>query len=309
MLISEAIKGTPAAKAGLREGDLIIKVNGKPATSESLSQLIGTSQPGKSLNLIVARGDKQERMKVKLAQWNDERMNPSRGDESKDVALRPGDMIFELNDDDEDGHMETHHAEVFIELEGDEGFDEEMLEEMIMGQLAEQLGDEAGEEMFEHIRGMVIDRVHMGMDKDRRRNWDDDEHDEGNHPERIFHEIHEQMEHMRHAMEEQLHHVFAVMDDRFNEGGEMVEHAMMEMHEQFQHAGDQIRHTFEKFGDTIRQMHEDRERIAQELDRSHQRQRELSQRVERLEAAIGQLMNPDQPRRERSRRGQNRDED
>lgn len=292
VLISEAIKGTPAAKAGLREGDLIIKVNGKAATRESLSELISKSQPGKSLNLMVARGDKQERMKVKLAQWNDERMNPSPGD--------AGGMLFEVNGDED---------MIFIELEGDEAFDEEMLERMIMGQLAEQLGDEAGEEMFEHIRGMVMDRVHMGMDDDRGRNWDDDEGDEGNHPERMFHEIHEQMEHMRHAMEEQLHHAFEVMDERFNEGGEMVERAMMDMHEQFQHAGNQIRQNFEKFGDTIRQMREDRERIAQELDKSHHRQRELSERIERLEAAIGQLMNPDQPRRKRSRRGQNRDED
>ena len=169
VLISEAIPGTPAARSGLREGDLILKVNGKPATKDSLSQMIGKSQPGKTLNLVIARGDKQEKKKVKLAKWNEKQMNPPGDDDHEEEGQRkarlPRGMIFELNtdgdmdpeemqrimehimeeggdeddihaffmgrDDDDENRMNSH-AEVVIEIDGNEGFDEEMIEHMIV---------------------------------------------------------------------------------------------------------------------------------------------------------------------------------
>jgi putative serine protease PepD len=59
--------GTPAAQAGLRKGDVVTSVDGKPITDGiSLIVAIRSHQPGETIDLAVRRGGRLRDVKVKL---------------------------------------------------------------------------------------------------------------------------------------------------------------------------------------------------------------------------------------------------
>jgi len=59
--------GTPAAAAGLRKGDVVTSVNGKPITDGiSLIVAIRSHQPGETIDLAVQRDGRRRDVKVKL---------------------------------------------------------------------------------------------------------------------------------------------------------------------------------------------------------------------------------------------------
>ncbi len=61
------IKNSPAAKAGLKSGDIILEVDGvKVDMDNDLSELIQSYQPGKEIELTVLRGENKESIKVIL---------------------------------------------------------------------------------------------------------------------------------------------------------------------------------------------------------------------------------------------------
>lgn len=67
ILIKDVRKGTPAAAAGLREGDVVVSVNGRPASEfdlDKLSQMFRRS--GKEYLLTVRRGDKVISARLRL---------------------------------------------------------------------------------------------------------------------------------------------------------------------------------------------------------------------------------------------------
>lgn len=75
VLISHCYKGYPAKAAGLRAGDLLIAIDGKPCAGTQLmiSKQIGGRKPGTPVHLRVLRGDKELDIKVpKLAKRPDE---------------------------------------------------------------------------------------------------------------------------------------------------------------------------------------------------------------------------------------------
>ena len=62
--------GSPAEKAGLKEGDIILEVDGQKITkSNSLSKVISLHQPGDSVDLKVLRNGSQSIMLVTLGEW------------------------------------------------------------------------------------------------------------------------------------------------------------------------------------------------------------------------------------------------
>ena len=70
-LVASVGSGTPAEKAGLKRGDLIIAVDGKKVDSASaLKNLIGTYQPGATVTLTFIRDKKTKNVKVKLASYD-----------------------------------------------------------------------------------------------------------------------------------------------------------------------------------------------------------------------------------------------
>ncbi len=73
-LIVEVEKGTPAEKAGLKEGDLIIEYNGKPVEDmQSLRLMVAETEPGTEVTLKIIREDgSKKEIKLKLAEYPSE---------------------------------------------------------------------------------------------------------------------------------------------------------------------------------------------------------------------------------------------
>ena len=59
--------GTPASRAGLRQGDVVVAVDGKPVTDGiGLIVAIRSHQPGETITLTVERGDSREEVDIRL---------------------------------------------------------------------------------------------------------------------------------------------------------------------------------------------------------------------------------------------------
>ncbi len=66
-IISQVFKGTAAAKAGLKPGDIIVSVNGKPLRSSyDLPYIISSFRPGTKIKLGIIRDGKKMTVEVKL---------------------------------------------------------------------------------------------------------------------------------------------------------------------------------------------------------------------------------------------------
>jgi membrane-associated protease RseP (regulator of RpoE activity) len=70
VLIGIVKEGSPAAKAGLMQGDLLTKFDGKlVADFEDLVNVILKKEPGDEVEVVVIRGEKSMTIKVKLEKW------------------------------------------------------------------------------------------------------------------------------------------------------------------------------------------------------------------------------------------------
>uniref|UniRef100_UPI0003B4B80A PDZ domain-containing protein n=1 Tax=Ideonella sp. B508-1 TaxID=137716 RepID=UPI0003B4B80A len=91
-LVSKVEKGSAAAEAGIKPGDVITQVNGKPVTDAgSLSSQIGLAAPGEKVTLTLWRDHGSKTIEAKLGKAQDE--NASAGDTAADgpqlgLALR-----------------------------------------------------------------------------------------------------------------------------------------------------------------------------------------------------------------------------
>jgi Do/DeqQ family serine protease len=69
VVVREVVPGSPAAKAGLRAGDIITAMNGTPIDdSNSLRIHVASSQPGTQATLTVWRDGREEQVRVTLAE-------------------------------------------------------------------------------------------------------------------------------------------------------------------------------------------------------------------------------------------------
>lgn len=65
--IAEVYPGTPAEKAGVQVGDVIIKFDGKDITDfDSLRKLVAETNPGNTVKIVVRRGEETEELKLKI---------------------------------------------------------------------------------------------------------------------------------------------------------------------------------------------------------------------------------------------------
>jgi len=67
-LVAEAIKGSPAERAGLRTGDTIVAVDGEPVReAKDLSRKIASVEPGKTVSITVYRDGQERTVSVEVA--------------------------------------------------------------------------------------------------------------------------------------------------------------------------------------------------------------------------------------------------
>ena len=91
--VSNVEEGSPAAKAGLEVGDVILQINGRPVEgSADLSRTIRTMKPGSSVRLSIWRGGKSRDVTVTIAEFKDEADAPKAADAKggKKEAAKPG---------------------------------------------------------------------------------------------------------------------------------------------------------------------------------------------------------------------------
>jgi serine protease Do len=78
-LVSSVEKGSPAEKAGIEAGDVILKFDGKPvASSEDLPRLVGSSKPGTKASVQLMRNKATREVTVVVGEMPDETRNAQR---------------------------------------------------------------------------------------------------------------------------------------------------------------------------------------------------------------------------------------
>ncbi len=71
--VSDVVKDSPAAKAGLKRSDIIVKINGREVDSQFALRLnVSQFMPGTEINVTVLRDGKEKAFKVKLASLEEE---------------------------------------------------------------------------------------------------------------------------------------------------------------------------------------------------------------------------------------------
>lgn len=80
-LIAEVVEGSPAEKAGLRHGDVVVSVDGKPIDGYiQLSRTIALLAPGSTVEIGIVRDRKEMRIPVTIAEREDDQpVTPARG--------------------------------------------------------------------------------------------------------------------------------------------------------------------------------------------------------------------------------------
>ena len=72
VLVASVTKGLPAAKAGLKEGDVITSINGTAVTSESsMHRSIGETKPGTQIRVAYLRDGKRSEMTLAVAELDE----------------------------------------------------------------------------------------------------------------------------------------------------------------------------------------------------------------------------------------------
>jgi Do/DeqQ family serine protease len=109
-LVSEVSDGSPAEKAGVRRGDVILAVNGQAVRdSNGLRNTVSRLKPGTTVQLTLLRGGQEKQLSVQLAEMpraaRDESSAPAtRGTAGAlGLSVRPGDSGVEVTDVDPSG--------------------------------------------------------------------------------------------------------------------------------------------------------------------------------------------------------------
>jgi len=137
VLVEGAFKDSPAEKAGLKKGDLIVEVAGKPVkNSDAFSTVMADQQPGKEIDLVIIREEKRQTIKVTpaapmtlprlgLRPTTDEEKGAvlvdsvSEGGPADKAGLKKGDLIVELAGKPVKS-VETYMAVMATQKPGDE---------------------------------------------------------------------------------------------------------------------------------------------------------------------------------------------
>jgi serine protease Do len=93
-LIADVVKDSPADKAGLKPGDVVVAINGKPVQDNNqLTRDVGVIPPGKSVQLDVMREGRQRSVEARLAPRPDETDQGGRSSKEGGESKEKGDLL------------------------------------------------------------------------------------------------------------------------------------------------------------------------------------------------------------------------
>ena len=129
VVIAEVYDDSPAAKAGLKEGDVILTINGKPVTdARELQVTVTYAAIGKPMPFVILREGKQQTIQVKIEQQPDtygleertQRVTPRRAVPQDAISLdRLGLQVADLTADlaEQLGYPRSSKGAVIIQVE------------------------------------------------------------------------------------------------------------------------------------------------------------------------------------------------
>jgi len=93
-LIADVVKDSPAEHAGIKPGDVVVGLNGKPVNDNSqLTRDVGVIPPGNTVKLDVVREGRPRTVEVKLAERPDEREQTGRTPSRSSGEKEQGDLL------------------------------------------------------------------------------------------------------------------------------------------------------------------------------------------------------------------------
>jgi len=97
-LVSEVVKGSPADKAGIKSGDVVVRFNDKEIGEFSdLSRYAGLTKPGTTVQLELIREGKKMELTVELGEFEKgEKVAIGKGEEKSDIGITVQDITPEL---------------------------------------------------------------------------------------------------------------------------------------------------------------------------------------------------------------------
>jgi len=96
VLISNVIKDQPAARAGMKRGDVVLSVDGKPVKdANELRNLVASLNPGKKVPVMVIRNGKQITLQVQLTQRDEGKVAKIGSNEEKESSASTSSDQFE----------------------------------------------------------------------------------------------------------------------------------------------------------------------------------------------------------------------
>ena len=95
--VADVMENSPAEKAGIKRGDLIISYNGKKVKdNDTLPRLVAATEIGKKAKLVLIRDKRQMEVDVVVGELQDEALKARKTEVEKDIGLVVQDITAEV---------------------------------------------------------------------------------------------------------------------------------------------------------------------------------------------------------------------